>query len=123
MNMRLPTYQPHPDSTIIELGDVFVSRGGSTYTVTEIRTEGRGKGITIKRNSSGKEVRISDKMVQTTLSRLENGEEIQFQKNQKNGGISYTVAIEAGVIGCIEKLVEVDLKARVYRLRPHIFGL
>jgi len=115
MNAQLSTYQASKDSITISIGDTITSRGGSTYTVTAIRTEGRGKGLTITRASSGKEVRISDRMVQNTLSRINKGEEIKFQKNQTQGGISFTVAIEAGVIGCLYNLVEIDTVSRVYR--------
>ena len=115
MNAQLSTYQASKDSITISIGDTITSRGGSTYKVTAIRTEGRGKGLTITRASSGKEVRISDRMVQNTLSRINKGEEIKFQKNQTQGGISFTVAIEAGVIGCLYNLVEIDTVSRVYR--------
>ena len=110
-------YKASDKTAQISVGLVIESRGGSRYTVCEVWTEGRARGFSIVRESSGKVVRISDRKVQATLARLEAGELLAFQASPRNGGISYTVAEEAGVVAALAPLVETDRGCRVYRLK------
>lgn len=106
-------YRASKTTKPVKKGMTITSRGGSTYKVVSTSP----KGFTIKRSSSGKTVKISGKLVSRTLERLEKGEALKFQCSGNNGGISYTVAIEAGVIGALENIVKVDSKKRVYRMK------
>jgi hypothetical protein len=104
VNQRNPSqiYTAVPMGRFIQVGDTFQSRGGSQYKVTEVRAEGRAKGFTISRDSTGKEVRISEKLCRSSLTLLLSQGFLTYQANQKRGGISYTVAIEAGVVFALE---------------------
>lgn len=93
----------------ITVGDVFTSRTGAQYTVTETRHNG----FTITR-TSGKAVRISARKVQQTAARLQAGERLAYQRNPKDGGISYTVAVEAGVVYALRDMLTRDDDARCY---------
>jgi hypothetical protein len=95
----------------VTTGDTFTSRGGAAYTVTECRPDG---GFTIERDATGKAVRISGRMLRNVAARLEAGEALAYQANAKNGGISYTVAIEAGVAHALRHLLERDDANRRY---------
>ena len=106
-------YRASKNTNPVVRGMTITSRGGSTYKVVATSA----KGFTIKRSSSGKTVKISGKCIEKTLARLERGEEIKFQCSGNNGGISYTVAIEAGVAGALEPLIKVDSSRRVYLRR------
>ena len=66
------------------------------YRVTEC-TE---KSLTMERVETGKTVKISRRMVEKTLARLEAGETIPRR------GISYTVAIESAVLVCLGRAVD-----------------
>ena len=79
----------------ITIGDTFNSRGGAAYTVTSVDDRG---GFTITRQSTGKAVKISGAAVAKVLARAIAGEAFAYQQNTTKGGISYTVAIEAGVV-------------------------
>tara|TARA_R100000329_G_scaffold8204_1_gene9599 strand:- start:19 stop:345 length:327 start_codon:yes stop_codon:yes gene_type:complete len=95
----------------IKIGDIFTSRGGASFTVTEDRG---AKGFTITRNSTGKTVRISGSMIAKTLARAQAGECFAYQANSKQGGISYTVAIEAGVAYALRDVLKRDDANRQY---------
>ena len=116
MNQRNPklNYTPVPMGREIYVGDHFESRGGSIYTVTEVRPEGRAKGFTIARASTGKEVRISEKLCRSSLTRLISQGYLSYQSNQTQGGISYTVAIEAGVVYALHLFLVCDCSNRRY---------
>jgi len=116
MNQRNPilNYSAVPMGRVILVGDSFRSRGGSLYTVTEVRPEGRAKGFTIARASTGKEVRISEKLCRSSLVRLVNQGFLMYQQNQTHGGISYTVAIEAGVVYALQGFLCCDCSNRQY---------
>mgnify|MGYP003655881098 FL=1 len=115
MNQRKTIlYIPVPKGTGISVGETFQSRGGASYTVTEIRPEGRSKGFTIARASTGKEVRISEKLCRSSLTRLISQGFLNYQANQTKGGISYTVAIEAGVVFALEGFITRDDNNRRY---------
>ena len=94
----------------VSIGDTFTSRTGSRYTVTEVRPDG---GFTISRDG-GKPARVSGRMVARTLARLEAGERLAFQKNAPQGGISYTVAIESGVVYALRHHITRDDAARCF---------
>jgi len=98
----------------LSLGTVFFSRGGSAYTLTEIRTTGRGAGLTITRSSTGKAVRVSLKLINSCLTRLQNGEQLKYQANTTKGGISFTVAVEAGVAFALSSYLKRDDANRCY---------
>mgnify|MGYP003659701603 FL=1 len=116
MNQRNPSqiYIAVPKGTAMSVGETFSSRGGASYTVTEIRPEGRSKGFTIARASTGKEVRISEKLCRSSLTRLISQGFLNYQANQTKGGISYTVAIEAGVVFALEGFITRDDNNRRY---------
>ena len=95
----------------ITIGASFTSRGGAVYTVTEDRGD---KGFTITRNSSGKAVRISGRMIASTITRALAGESFAYQANATKGGISYTVAIEAGVVYALRDILSRDDTNRRY---------
>jgi hypothetical protein len=82
---------------VMEVGQVFRSRGGSEYKVSEVRASGRGAGFSAVRLSSGKEVRCSRRLIDRTRSALLAGKALKVQSNGP-GGISYTVAVEAAVL-------------------------
>ena len=92
----------------VSVGDVFESRTGRRYSVSEVRSDG---GFTVTRDG-GKPVRISARMVARTLARLEAGESFAYQRNATQGGISYTVAIEAGVVYALRDRLQRDDSAR-----------
>jgi hypothetical protein len=96
----------------VNVGDTFTSRTGAKYTVTETRPNG----FTITR-TSGKTVRISARKVQQTAARLQAGERLAFQRNPKDGGISYTVAVEAGVVYALRDMLTRDDDARCYLVK------
>ena len=99
-------------SALVSQGDRFKSRGGAEYTVTEIHDNG---GFTIERVSTGKAVRISGRIIGTVLARIGDGESLAYQANASKGGISYTVAIEAGVVYAMLDLLTRDDANRCYR--------
>ena len=43
------------------------------------------------------------------------GEALKFQRNKSQGGISYTVAEEAGVVWALEEIIYIDTANRVYK--------
>jgi hypothetical protein len=94
----------------VAVGDTFHSRTGRQYTVTEVRSDG---GFSIARDG-GKPARISGRMVARTLARLEAGERFAYQKNATQGGISYTVAIESGVVYALRNHLTRDDAARCF---------
>ena len=93
------------------VGATFTSRGGAAYTVTEDRGD---KGFTITRDSTGKSVRISGRMIASTIARAQAGESFAYQANATQGGISYTVAVEAGVVYALRDILTRDDSGRRY---------
>ena len=63
-------------------------------------TECTDNSLTMERVETGKPVKISRRMVEKTLARLEAGEIIPRR------GISYTVAIESAVLVCLGRAVD-----------------
>ena len=53
--------------------------------------------------------------VEDTEKRLRAGEALKFQRNKSQGGISYTVAEEAGVVWALEEIIDIDTANRVYK--------
>ncbi len=102
---------------LVTTGERFTSRGGAEYTVTAILPKGRARyhGFTIERASTGKTVRISGKLLESLIARIGAGESFAYQANGKNGGISYTVAIEAGAVYALRNLLTRDDANRCYR--------
>ena len=87
---------------------------GSTYPTIKLGTKitsrkGKHQGVVSKIESrcfvitrpSGKTVKITNSKVVSTFKRLVDGETLAFQKNPGQGGISYTVIIERGVIAAL----------------------
>jgi len=109
---QLQQYQTTADTRSIEIGDIVTSRKGAQYTVTGI-ISGRHAGFILSRGN-GKTVRISHRMCLSTLKRLQGGESLAIQQNASKGGISYTVAIETGVLYALEGHWTLDIKARCY---------
>ncbi len=71
------------------------------YRVREV-TE---KVIILARIASGKTVRVSRKMVESTHARLIAGETLTKQASAPKGGISFTIAVEAGVVAALGSLI------------------
>tara|TARA_A100001515_G_scaffold43865_1_gene34527 strand:- start:430 stop:741 length:312 start_codon:yes stop_codon:yes gene_type:complete len=99
----------------IQEGLVFQSRTGSRYKVTAVKDTK----FSIQSLTGRAPVTITKKRVDDALSRLKAGEELAFQKNRPQGGISYTVAIEAGVVFALGEMVTCDKEMRVFR-RAHV---
>jgi|TARA_R110000824_G_scaffold214216_4_gene400508 hypothetical protein len=78
----------------MRLPDKYTSRKGVIYTV--VSTDGKG-GFTAAK-PGGKTVKISGRLIARVKAAAENGATFKFQANGPQGGISYTVAIEAGVV-------------------------
>ena len=99
----------------IKEGAVFQSRTGSQYHIKEVMKSG----FLVQSLTGKKPVKISMQAIKKTIDRLQAGEELVFQKNTSNGGISYTVAIEAGVVFACQNHLIVDKKSRVFRGVEH----
>ena len=74
------------------------------------------KGFYMKREKSGKMLRVSWMTCRRVWARLLNGEVIKFQKSIKDGGISYTTAIERCVITALGNLVMITDLGYVIRM-------
>ena len=70
-------------------------------------------GWILLRVKTGKLVKITQSMINKTRQRLEDGEQIPFRK------ISYTVAIETGVVEVLKKkgIINVDSVNKTYSLK------
>jgi len=79
---------------MVAINTRILSRKGK---VLGIVTESNGKSFTLTR-PTGKMVKITAGKILKTLQRLVSGETLRYQANPGDGGISYTVAIERGVI-------------------------
>lgn len=98
------TFQHLTTTRLVATGDTFTSRSGrASYTVTEIRDNG----FTIIRAGSNKSVRISASAIKRAHDALASGTTLLFQKNASKGGISYTSAVEAGVVWALGDAVAV----------------
>jgi len=84
----------------VRKGRVFHSRTGRKYKVQEVNETG----FTISRESGGTNQRITWTMVNKSLKRLEDNP-LRYQANASQGGISYTVAVETGVLFALKDLV------------------
>ena len=96
---------------MINPGDTYQSRGGSGYTVQSVRPDG---GFIARRDSTGKCVTVSGRMIARTRTAALNGATFAYQKNGAQGGISYTVAIEAGVVYALRDLLTQDDSRRLF---------
>jgi hypothetical protein len=92
-------------------GDTYKSRTGALYTVQSVRPDG---GFIARRDSSGKCVTVSGRMIGRTRTAALNGATFAYQRNATQGGISYTVAIEAGVVYALRDLLTRDDARRLY---------
>jgi len=93
--------------TLPEVGLVFVSRTGRQYTITEVLSTGFKIG----------NAKVSKRLIERVRAQLIKGTEFHFQKNGPAGGISYTVAIEAGVAWALQDIMVPDTARRVFTLR------
>ena len=94
----------------VRIGATYASRTGAEYRIVALDSRG---GFTAERLSTGKTVKISGAMLRKTAARAAAGETFAFQRNAPQGGISYTVAIEAGVVHALG--LTADTSARCYR--------
>lgn len=92
------------------IGATYSSRTGSDYRIVSIDKKG---GFTAERIKTGKTVKISSSLLRKVAARADAGETFAFQRNAPQGGISYTVAIEAGVVHALGLIA--DTSARCYR--------
>jgi len=84
-------------NAIISVGiEVYSRRGRLQGIVSNVNSSGF-----ILTRPSGKTVKITNRKVESTFARLVNGETLAYQRNPGDGGISYTVAIERGVIAAL----------------------
>jgi len=79
---------------MIDINTEITSRHGKLIGVV---TRSDSKGFIFIR-PTGKTIRITASKIKKTLLRLQQGETLRYQANPGDGGISYTVAIERGVI-------------------------
>jgi hypothetical protein len=91
----------------VRTGQQLRSRTGARYTIGQVD----GRGFEVCR-VNGKTVKVSFDKVRETKNRLEAGEEIPMHHNR---GISYTVAVERGVVHALRDIIEVDTDRKVYR--------
>jgi len=90
-------------------GDTIFNKSGKAYaTVGKVN----GTGFWVLK-SNGKEQRVSFRLVESVLSRLNEGQALKFQKNGPEG-ISYTLAIEAGVLHCLRDVVKINAEERTF---------
>jgi len=98
----MPVEFPH-----VQPGAEFQSRTGRLYTIGEV-TARRFEVI----RDGGKPCLVSWKLVNSTLDRLQSGEVLTYQANGRQGGISYTVAVESGVLFALKDLAICDNTTR-----------
>ena len=95
----------------LETSSTLKSRTGTEYKIKSFDA----KGFTLSRMTSTSTVRITRRRVEDTEKRLRAGEALKFQRNKSQGGISYTVAEEAGVVWALEEIIDIDTANRVYK--------
>jgi len=98
---------------LLKISTVAKSRTGTEYLIKSFDQ----KGFTLSRRTSSSTVRITRRRLEDTIRRLQEGEQLKFQRNKKQGGISYTVAEEAGVVWALSSIIHIDTPNRVYRLK------
>ena len=81
-------------ATVAGLGRTQVA-----YTIAQVDS----KGFTLAR-PSGKQVRVTWRMVQETWGRLQAGEQVRFQGNRSRGGVDGTSAKRDGVLAALRGL-------------------
>ena len=92
------------------IGACYQSRTGSEYRIVSIDKKG---GFTAVRIKTGKTVKISASLLRKVSARADAGETFAYQRNAPQGGISYTVAVEAGAVYALGLIA--DDAARTYR--------
>jgi hypothetical protein len=96
-----PSTEEQMNTTITPGESVLCKRGKPYATVTRVN----GSGFWIAKLSTGKEQRISYRKVEATRAALKAGKALKFQSNGPDG-ISYTIAVEAGVLHCLREIAE-----------------
>ena len=94
---------------MIDINTEITSRHGKLIGVV---TRADSKGFIFTR-PTGKTVKITAGKIKKTLLRLQQGETLRYQANPGDGGISYTVAIERGVIAGLGDQVKATPKGYV----------
>jgi len=89
-------------------GAVVRSRTGAVYVVTTVTD----KAIEAVRPPTGSSVRCSRRMVERAAAALDRGQPLAYQRSGPNGGISYTVAVEALAVACLGDRVARDDERR-----------
>ena len=92
------------------IGACYQSRTGSGYRIVSLDKKG---GFTAERIATGKTVKISSSLLRKVAARAAAGEVFAYQRNAPQGGISYTVAIEAGAVYALGLIA--DDATRSYR--------
>lgn len=95
----------------IQAGAEFRSRTGAAYVVVSVDP----KGFVIGR-TSGKTCRISLALINKVRSRVMAGEALHPQASARGGGISYTVAVTAGVAYALQGVMRYDAETHRYVL-------
>jgi hypothetical protein len=92
------------------IGATYQSRTGSEYRIVALDRKG---GFTAERIKTRKTVKISSSLLRRVSARAAAGETFAYQRNSPQGGISYTVAVEAGVVYALA--LSADDATRTYR--------
>ena len=98
-----PQTEEQMNTTITPGESVLCKRGKPYATVTRVN----GSGFWLAKLSTGKEQRISYRKVATTRAALMAGKALKFQSNGPDG-ISYTIAVEAGVLHCLRDITQIN---------------
>ena len=94
---------------MININTEITSRHGKLIGIVTATDD---KSFTFTR-PTGKTIRITASKIKKTLLRLQQGETLRYQANPGDGGISYTVAIERGVIAGLGDQVKATDKGYV----------
>lgn len=112
------TFKANSYTPAVSVGDTFKSRTGAEYTVAAIRRDG----FTVARVGRGSSVNVSGKLCRRVLDSLAAGEARTFQANFTRGGISFTVAVEAGVVFALGEHIDRDDDGRRWVAGPALLA-
>jgi len=93
-------------------GTPFTSRTGARYVVDSLTDRG---GFTARRIATDSLVNVSGALIARVHAGALAGQSFAYQKSGKQGGISYTVAVEAGVVFALRDLLNRADEARCFR--------
>jgi hypothetical protein len=79
----------------VRVGNVFVSRSGTSYKVVEVNDHG---GFVAERPGTGTTFRVSHKLLETIREEAAAGKRFRTRVNHVAGGISKTAAVTTAVV-------------------------